>query len=285
MQKQMRILAVVMTGLLLSAATAAGATAADRVYKVKKHASLTYIAGEKVDRYRHRLDVYQPVGVKDAPVLMFVHGGAWRFGSKAFHPNIGNTFARRGIVTVSINYRLTPRVKHPEHVRDVARAFAWIKKNITNYGGNPKRVFLCGHSAGAHLVALLATNEKYLGEAGHKTDAIAGVIAVSGPYRVRSGGLFAGVFPRELVDDASPALHVDDAQPPFLVMYAQHDMHMLDVLARDFARRLKKHSSPVTLLEVKARDHSSIIRLIGIQNDPATEAMLKFVATHAKAGT
>src|SRR5206468_3096567 len=116
---------------------------------------------------KHRLDLYLPEGKSDAPVLFFVHGGGWTVGDKnlfGIAARLGKTLARRGIGLVSINYRLSPKVKHPEHIRDVARAFAWTHQNIGTYGGCKEEIFLCGHSAGGHLVALLSTDTQYLGE-------------------------------------------------------------------------------------------------------------------------
>src|SRR6266851_5939819 len=131
----------------------------------------TYIVQETLDiRYhdasdRQVLDVLRPKGLEDRPVVLFVHGGAWMIGDKCLfglYRNFGRFLAKNGIVAVMINYRLSPDVKHPEHIKDVARAFAWTRRHVKDYGGDPDRIFLCGHSAGGHLVSLLATNEAYL---------------------------------------------------------------------------------------------------------------------------
>src|SRR5262249_16923713 len=121
------------------------------------------------------------------PVVVFVHGGVWVMGDKSFFgwgPDIGRYYASRGIAAVLPSYRLSPAVKHPEHVKDVARAFAWTYRNISRYGGQRDLLYLCGHSAGGHLVALLATDESYLKAEGITTSAIRGVIGVSGVYHI-----------------------------------------------------------------------------------------------------
>jgi acetyl esterase/lipase len=141
---------------------------------------------------RHLLDIYRPEGVTNAPVVLFVHGGAWMSGDKDFyglHRKVGRFFAAHGFVAVVINYGLSPAVKHPEHVRDVARAYAWVRGHVAAYGGDRDRIILCGHSAGGHLVALLATDEQYLRDPALKlTDAdraaLKAVISVSGVYQV-----------------------------------------------------------------------------------------------------
>jgi acetyl esterase/lipase len=131
----------------------------------------TYEVQERLDiRYhdacdRQVLDVLRPKGLDNRPVVLFVHGGAWMIGDKCLfglYRGFGRFLAKHGIVAIMINYELSPAAKHPEHIKDVARAFAWTRRHVMDYGGDPDRIFLCGHSAGAHLVSLLATNESYL---------------------------------------------------------------------------------------------------------------------------
>ncbi len=142
---------------------------------------------------RHTLDVFVPQpGGRKRPVVLFVHGGTWMVGDKnhfGVYRGVGRFLASNGVVAVVPNYRLSPRVKHPEHVKDVARAFAWCRRNAARYGGDPDCIFLAGHSAGGHLVALLATDESYLKDPSLGLDdgarkAIKGVIGLSGVYRV-----------------------------------------------------------------------------------------------------
>jgi acetyl esterase/lipase len=141
---------------------------------------------------RHALDVIAPRDAHKAPVVLFVHGGAWVIGDKnlfGFYRNVGRFFARHGYVAVLPNYRLSPKVRHPEHVKDIARAFAWARRHAAEYGGDPDRIVLAGHSAGAHLVALLAADETYLKDPELKLTAadrkaIRAVICASGVYDV-----------------------------------------------------------------------------------------------------
>jgi acetyl esterase/lipase len=159
-------------------------------YRVRQTLNLRYHPGNG----RQTLDVFQPVGkaAERFPVVLFVHGGTWMFGDKNFfgmYRNVGQNLASNGIVTVMINYRLSPGVKHPEHIKDVARAFAWTVRHIDRYGGDPDRLILAGHSAGGHLVALLATDDRYLKDpklelTPQQRKRIRGVICLSGVYRV-----------------------------------------------------------------------------------------------------
>jgi acetyl esterase/lipase len=139
-----------------------------------------------------KLDVLAPADAHSAPVVLVLHGGGWVRGDKDFagrYRAVGRFLARSGSVAVLVNYRLSPAVQHPEHVKDVARAFAWARRHAADYGGDPGRIFLCGHSAGGHLAALLATDGCYLrapelnlGEADRAS--LRGVIGVSGVYRI-----------------------------------------------------------------------------------------------------
>jgi len=145
---------------------------------------------------RHTLDVFIPAGYGEKkasrPVVLFVHGGTWMAGDKNFfgmYRGVGRALASGGMVAVLANYRLSPRVRHPEHVKDVACAFAWTYRNVHRYGGDPSRIFLAGHSAGAHLVSLLITDETYLKDPELKLDdaarrSVRGVVSVSGVYRI-----------------------------------------------------------------------------------------------------
>jgi acetyl esterase/lipase len=142
--------------------------------------------------FRHQLDLYLPRGVKNYPVVVFVHGGAWLMGDNrccGLYSSVGKFLAGRGIGAVLPNYRLSPGVKHPEHIKDVARAFAWTRAHIGEYGGRADQLFIAGHSAGGHLAALLATDERYLKAEGLSTADVKGAIGVSGVYRLPSGNM------------------------------------------------------------------------------------------------
>lgn len=172
---------------------------------------------EAADPVRHRLDLYLPKGVKSFPVLVLVHGGAWSVGdnrSAGLYPSVAEFLAGRGIGVVMPNYRLFPGVKHPEPAKDVARAVAWTRANIARHGGDPKRLFLSGHSAGGHLAALLAADESYLRAEGMSPADLRGVIAVSGVYRIPPGPMslcVGGGGPRALWPDQMWPMRGDSA--------------------------------------------------------------------------
>jgi acetyl esterase/lipase len=159
----------------------------DGAFAVETVRDISYRDDGKADPYRHRLDLFVPKGKKDCPVVVLVHGGAWILGDNrccGLYTSVGHFLASQGIVAVLPNYRLSPHVKHPAHVQDLASAVRWTRSNIAKHGGNPERLFLAGHSAGAHLAALLATDESHLRAEGLKTSDIQGVVAVSGVYHI-----------------------------------------------------------------------------------------------------
>jgi acetyl esterase/lipase len=153
---------------------------------------IAYCSGLGADEHRHRLDLFLPKGKKDYPVVLLVHGGAWMLGDNrccGLYSSVGTFLASQGIAAVLPNYRLSPGAKHPEHVQDVARSFAWTRDHIADFGGRPDQIFVVGHSAGGHLVSLLATDEKYLKAEGLRSADVKGVVAVSGVYRIPAGNL------------------------------------------------------------------------------------------------
>jgi acetyl esterase/lipase len=247
---------------------------------VQKHADIAYRTGADADPERNTLDIYTPKGRKDFPVLFFVHGGTWRSGSKNMYVAIGQAFARAGIGTVVINYRLSPKVKHPTHEQDVARAFAWTHENIAKYGGNPDKIVLFGHSAGGHLVSLLATDPSYLKAEKAPQTAIRGVVSVSGVYQISpEAAVFRPIFGSDDAEcrKASPLTHVVGDHAPFLIAYGDRDFPHLDTMAIAMNEALEKKKSPTQLLKLQNRDHYTIIIKVIDTADPLNAAIREFV--------
>lgn len=151
-----------------------------------------YYDGPEAAGRHHQLDLFLPEGRENYPVVVLIHGGVWMWGDKSsygLYSSVGEFLAQQGIGVVLPNYRLSPAVKHPVHVQDVARAVAWTRRYITLFGGSPERLFVAGHSAGGHLAALLATDPTYLAAEGLSVADLQGVIASSGVYRIPAEGL------------------------------------------------------------------------------------------------
>jgi acetyl esterase/lipase len=248
-------------------------------YEVEKHADIAYRTDAEADPLRHKLDLYIPVGAKEFPLLLYVHGGAWKTGTKNLYVGLGRTFARHRIAVAIINYRLSPKAKHPAHAEDVARAFAWCRTNVRKYGGDADRITLMGHSAGGHLVSLIATDPTYLKPEKLQPAHIRGVISVSGIYQIDPTSeltIHAFGSDAEFCKKASPMTHIGGKLPPFLIVYAENDYETFDRQAIDFHAALEKHKSPATLIKLLHRNHISEIVSILSDEDPLNLAVRKF---------
>lgn len=266
---------------LLAASTALVPAREDKPtpFAVERHKDIAYRTDKDADKVRHTLDIYKPRGQKDFPVVLFVHGGRWTSGNKNLYGAIGEAFAKHGIGMVICNYRLSPAVKHPVHVEDVAKAFAWTQANIAKYGGKPEKLFLCGHSAGGHLVALLATDPKYLKAEKCTPADVRGVVPISGVYRIEPPAILKSIFGdnAETRKDASPLTHATGKHPAFLIAFAETDYPTLGDQAKEMHVALKKPGSSSELLECKDRNHITIITSFMDEDDSLNKAVRAFV--------
>jgi acetyl esterase/lipase len=176
---------------------------------------------------RRQLDIYRPDGQPGArPVVLFVYGGSWNSGERRHYRFVGQALAARGYVAVLPDYRHDPEGRFPGFVEDIAAAVAWTVAHAAEHGGDPKRIFLMGHSAGAYNVAMVASDRRYL--AAHRLDrrAIAGVIGLAGPYDFlpldtdTTRRVFGHVAD---LDRTQPIRLVDAATPPMLLLHGDAD--------------------------------------------------------------
>jgi acetyl esterase/lipase len=255
-------------------------------YEVKSVKDVTYYDGEDGDKVKHRLDLYLPKDRKDFPVLFFIHGGAWVHGDKdqfGLYSGLGRFYASQGIGVVVTNYRLSPSVKHPEHIKDVARAFAWTVKNIEKYGGRTDQIFVSGHSAGGHLAALLATDETYLRAEGCGVKNIKGVVALSGVYDIPPKLLPTVFGDDEAHKNASPINHVKAGLPPFLLVYADKDLKYCDKApAEAFAKALADKGDSVTACEIKESSHILVLLSASSADAAVSKKVLEFIHAQTK---
>jgi acetyl esterase/lipase len=259
-------------------------------FEVRKILDVPYYEGPDADPIKHKLDLYLPKDQKDFPVIFFVHGGAWRHGDKSsflgFYGTLASSWARHGLGVVVTNYRLSPSVSHPEHIKDVARAFAWTHTNIAKYGGRADEIFVSGHSAGGHLVALLATDESYLKAQGLTLKAIRGAIPLSGVYRIAaSSHMYDAIFgeDRQVRRQASPVCHACPEAPPFLIIYADQDFVMCNKkYAEEFCAALQEHKARAKSLEIPDRNHVTLLLKAASDADPVNKAVRDFIAEHTR---
>jgi acetyl esterase/lipase len=134
---------------------------------------------------RHRLDIYRPAGVAPPggwPVVVFFYGGSWNRGERAQYGFVGAALASRGMLAMVADYRLYPEVRFPDFLVDSAQALAWGLEHAADHGGDPRRVFVMGHSAGGYNAAMLALDGRWLATTGHTPRELAGFIGLAGPY-------------------------------------------------------------------------------------------------------
>ena len=214
-----------------------------------------------------KLDLYTSATVPTKGVVVFVHGGYWDSGDKSEYPFVADSLTAQGFITVIVNYRLVPEVTFPSYAEDVALAVDWVFGNIANYGGDPNKVFLMGHSAGAHVAALVAYDERYLEALGATTD-LAGFVGLAGAYDflplapddVRSK---AALGPEEAWAQTQPINFVGGNEPPAFIATGLADTTVNPRNSLRFAERIEASGGEVELRTYKKLDHVSIVGALG----------------------
>ena len=236
---------------------------------------------------RHKLDVYTPLAATGlAPVVVFFYGGNWISGERADYAFVGHALASRGMVAVIADYRLYPEVRYPDFLEDGAQAVAWTIKEVARYGGDPKRVFVMGHSAGAYNAAMIALDEIWLARQGLMPAALRGWIGLAGPYdfmpiqnkTTRPVFLYPNTPPK-----SQPINHVSVYAPPALLIAAEQD-DLVNPMRNTggMARRLRAQGVPVTEQYFDKVGHVSlVVSLSGAFRTlaPTLDAVARFVAT------
>lgn len=174
---------------------------------------------------RQRLDVYRPLGSGGLrPVVLFLFGGRWQQGSRDQYRLLGDALTRRGLVAVVPDYRLYPQVRFPAWVEDAAHAVRWTRENIRQFGGDPDRIVVVGHSAGGHTAALLALDPRYLEQAGAR-NALRGVISIAGPVDTvwTDADVQALMGPQSGWDSTYPLNHIGGSDSPILLLHGAAD--------------------------------------------------------------
>ena len=276
----------VLSCLLLSSATAQKLTA-----------DIPYVAN---GHERHVLDVYRPEGSegKSLPVMFWIHGGGWRAGDKSDVALKPKVLTERGFVFVSTNYRLLPEVTMDELMGDAVRSLGWVHKNIAKYGGDPTRIFVGGHSAGAQMAALLCTDDRYLKRESVPFGVLKGCVPVDGDtydipkiimtaeYRQAIYGGKMPTFGHRQKFGNDPEKHVDFSAvthvakgkgiPPFLLFYFSGNADTR-AQAQRLESVLKAAGIPATSYGKSDSNHSRLNNDLGKSGDPATVKLYKLL--------
>jgi dienelactone hydrolase len=237
------------------------------------------------EQERCKLDLTVPVGAKGFATYVWFYGGGLKNGAKdlrtEYCAEIRESLAQAGVAVITPDYRLSPKVRYPAYVDDAAAAFAWTVKHIAEQGGDPHKVFIGGHSAGATLALLVGMDPNRLKPHGLTLGSVAGIAQVSAQvlthYTIRE----ERAQPRYAItcDEAAPAFYIRKALPPILTIYAQNDMLSRAEENMFFVTTLKAAGHAETYsLRVDDRDHGTVGHNIRNLDDPARLAILNFIA-------
>ena len=201
---------------------------------------------------RQRLDVYAPDGAKARmPIVMFFYGGGWSSGSRSDYGWAARALASHGYIVVVPDYRLVPAVGYPSFVEDCARATRWATEHAAQYGGDPKRLFLTGHSAGAYMAMMLALDDQFLTGAGVDFADVKGAVGLSGPYDfypfdVKSSQDAFGAYPKP--EETQPIHYAGRPhRPPVLLIQGDHDKLVGPYNSVNLDRALRAAGNPSDL--------------------------------------
>ncbi|MGN2242495.1 alpha/beta hydrolase [Frateuria sp. GZRR33] len=209
------------------------------------------------------LDVYRPPGASGAPVVVFFYGGNWKSGQRQWYRWVGETLARHGVVAVIPDYRKWPGARLDGFMHDAARAVAWTRTHAQRFGADPRALFVMGHSAGAHIGALLATDARWLGAEGMLPRDLRGFIGLAGPYD------FLPLTDPDFVDmfgdtrtaqlRSQPVHFVTGDEPPMLLLQGGADDIVASRNASSLGQALRRHGEPVTLELYPDVGHAGIL--------------------------
>jgi acetyl esterase/lipase len=243
------------------------------------------------DTERHRVDVYAPKDRSGAlrPVVVFFHGGSWASGNKNLYPYIGRRLAKQGYVAVLANYRLAPTVQVPAMADDCARAVLWVEQHIQEFGGDPKRIYLMGHSAGGGLAALLATDDALFQRRGQPVNPVRGTL-LDDP-----AGLTMDSYLQKMEYDndeqylvpfgRNPAVwrqvsairHVRAGQAPFLLFVGGDTYPSIKKASREFRERLVKVGNPPEVVVIPGRSHVPMVLQLYFADNVIYRKLREFV--------
>ena len=213
---------------------------------------------------RDRIDIYTPAGAKGpAPVVVFFYGGSWNSGSRKEYRFVGEALAARGIVTVIADYRLYPQVRYPDFLVDCGAAVAWTAREIPRYGGDPKRLFVMGHSAGAYNAAMVALDARWLGKAGMSPAMLRGWIGLAGPYDfipIKDENVRPVFFFPNTPPESQPINHVT-AQAPNSLLIASSKDNLVDPARNTggLSAKLQQAGVPVETMYFDGTSHASLV--------------------------
>jgi len=234
---------------------------------------------------RQQLDVYSPRDEAGrAPVVVFFYGGAWQRGKRANYKFVAEALSSRGFVVVIPDYRLYPEVTFPSFLEDGGAAVAWTQRNIAGHGGDPRRIYVMGHSAGAYNAAMLALDPRYIAAAGGRHEDVIGFIGLAGPYDFLpfTSATLEQVFGAAPdLPATQPVNFVALDSPGALLLYGEQDTTVLPEHSRRLAQRIRAVGGRVVEVGYADLGHVSIVGVLAKPYQgraPVLEEITRFIA-------
>lgn len=227
------------------------------------------------------MDVYRPTSGDHLPTVVFFYGGSWKSGKREWYAWVGETLARQGIVVAVPDYRLWPKVRMDGFVGDAAHAVAYVDAHAGEWHGDRTKLFLMGHSAGAHIAALLATDQHWLKDVGMQPDKLAGFIGLAGPYDFLplTDADYVDMFGHTAAEQArsQPVNFVDGDEPPMLLLHGESDTTVKPSNTVSLAKKMRAHGEPVTVTMYPDMAHIGILLKLGSKTSAVRDDVVRFV--------
>lgn len=261
-------------------------------FPVAEKLNINYVSegDPEFNKARHALDIFYPDSSDSTscPIMVFIHGGTWMYGSKDPYATLGHNLLPFGIVVVTINYRLGTSVNFRKMASDCARAVKWVKENAADFGGDPSRITISGHSAGGHLGALITLDKSYFEILGTENP-VTKVLLIDafglniGTMIKKHGQMFLGHVETIFTNDpevwktASPLQYITNRKLPFLILTGSRSYPILLYDNKYFAEKLKKVNDDVTFIEVPGKSHLEMITQFQKKNTDILKKVADFV--------
>ena len=226
------------------------------------------------------LDLFCPASATGAPLLVFFYGGSWENGERGWYSFVGEALAAHGVAVAIPDYRRYPAGRFPAFMQDGARAVAWVRDHARECGADPTRLYLAGHSAGAQIAGLLATDASYLASAGVAMREIDGMIGIAGPYDflpITDAKLRTIFGPEAGHVRSQPIAFVDGDEPPFLLLHGTDDRIVWLRNSERLAAKLESVGVPVELKTYPGIGHIRILAAITNEDSASTPTLADIV--------
>ena len=237
---------------------------------------------------RQRLDVYAPPNASGLPAVLFIYGGSWDSGNRSEYAFAGKALAARGFVVVIADYRLVPQVRFPDFLTDGALALRWMRDNVRNHGGDPRRLFIVGHSAGAYNAVMIGLDPKITAVAGLRPSVIRGVVGLAGPYDflpLDDKATIAAFKDWPNLNETQPINYARASAPPMLLLAGDADTTVYPKNTRALAARLRAAGASVEEKYYPGVGHAGILTALTPPfrgNAPVLDDTVAFIRAHSR---